>query len=125
MALQVHAVLFHMGTGDKTDLLEEHVLLLVVSHICSDGWSEKVCMDEVAAAYNAFAESGHPPVHGALPDLPVGWVDYCFWQRGRTASGAALEAQVRLTFAPGYLRRLPSCDPAADLCSNGYTPQRG
>ena len=102
LALQVHAVLFHMESADKADLLEEHVLLLVVSHICSDGWSEKICIDEVAAAYNAFAQGGHPPAHGALPDLPANWVDYCFWQRGRTASGAALEAQVRLTSTPEH-----------------------
>jgi hypothetical protein len=94
--LQVHAVLFHLSTGDKAGLLEEHVLLLVVSHICSDGWSEKICVDEMAAAYNAFAGTGHPPAPGTLPQLPVSWVDYCFWQRGRTASGAALEAQVRM-----------------------------
>ncbi len=97
MALQVHAVLFHVESGDQADLLEEHVLLLVVSHICSDGWSEKICIDEVAAVYNAFAENGQPPGPEPLPDLPVGWVDYCFWQRGRTASGAALQAQVKLT----------------------------
>ncbi len=93
-------MLFHMESGDQADILEEHVLLLVVSHICSDGWSEKICMDEVAAAYNAFAEHGQPPGPEALPDLPVAWVDYCFWQRGRTASGAALKAQVELTSPP-------------------------
>ena len=92
---QVYAVLFDIDTGESSELLEDHVLLLVVNHICSDGLSEKICVDEMAAAYNAFASTGHPPASGTLPDLPVSWVDYCFWQQGRTASGSALEPQAR------------------------------
>ena len=93
--VQVYAVLFDMGTGESSELLEDHVLLLVVNHICSDGLSEKICVDEIAAAYNAFANTGHPPASGALPNLPVSWVDYCFWQQGRTASDTALDPQAR------------------------------
>ena len=92
---QVYAVLFDIGTGESSELLEHHVLLLVVNHICSDGLSEKICVDEIAAAYNAFASIGHPPASDALPNLPVSWVDYCFWQQGRTASGSALNPQAR------------------------------
>ena len=43
MLVQIHCVLFEV---DPSDLInpaeEEHVLLMVVNHVCTDGWSEKV-----------------------------------------------------------------------------------
>lgn len=58
---------------------EEHVLLLVMHHIISDGWSMNVMVAEVARTYEAL-------VRGTvvrLPELPVQYADYAGWQQSR------------------------------------------
>ncbi|MBE4753751.1 amino acid adenylation domain-containing protein, partial [Corallococcus sp. ZKHCc1 1396] len=50
----------------------EHVLLLNLHHIISDGWSMGVLAREVAALYEAFSQSRPSP----LPDLPVQYADF-------------------------------------------------
>jgi amino acid adenylation domain-containing protein len=56
---------------------EEHVLLLNMHHIVSDGWSVSVLIGELAALYAAFAEGRPSP----LPELKVQYADYAVWQR--------------------------------------------
>ena len=68
---------------------EEHVLLLNVHHIASDGWSSGILERELAVAYNAFV-SGHEP---ELPALPVQYADYAVWQRD-WLRGEVLEKQL-------------------------------
>ncbi|HEY2737498.1 MAG TPA: condensation domain-containing protein, partial [Thermoanaerobaculia bacterium] len=55
----------------------EHVLLFVLHHIVSDGWSLGVLLREVAALYTAFA-AGQP---SPLAALPVQYADFAAWQR--------------------------------------------
>ena len=55
----------------------EHVLLLTLHHIVSDGWSMNVLIDEFIRCYDAF-ERGQTP---ALADLPIQYSDYALWQR--------------------------------------------
>jgi natural product biosynthesis luciferase-like monooxygenase protein/amino acid adenylation domain-containing protein/non-ribosomal peptide synthase protein (TIGR01720 family) len=55
----------------------EHVLLLVLHHIVSDGWSAGVMMHELARLYAAFMEGQSSP----LPALPVQYADYSVWQQ--------------------------------------------
>ncbi|HZI13113.1 MAG TPA: amino acid adenylation domain-containing protein [Myxococcus sp.] len=64
----------------------EHVLLLVMHHIVSDGWSMGVLIREVAALYEAFSQGRPSP----LPPLPLQYVDYAVWQR-EWLQGATLE----------------------------------
>jgi amino acid adenylation domain-containing protein len=77
----------------RTSLLRlgsrEHVLLLTVHHIVSDGWSMTVLIREIAALYTAFNAGGPTP----LPQLPVQYVDFAVWQR-EWLRGEALESQV-------------------------------
>ena len=57
----------------------EHVVVLVMHHIVSDGWSIGVLMREVTALYAAFSQSVSSP----LPELPIQYADYTAWQIGR------------------------------------------
>ncbi|NNA07928.1 non-ribosomal peptide synthase/polyketide synthase [Pseudomonas lundensis] len=56
---------------------DEHVLLLTLHHIVSDGWSMNVLIDEFMRGYDAF-ERGQSP---QLPELPIQYRDYALWQR--------------------------------------------
>jgi amino acid adenylation domain-containing protein len=57
--------------------VEEHVVLLTMHHIISDGWSMGVLVREVSALYAAFS-SGQP---SPLPELQIQYADYALWQR--------------------------------------------
>ncbi|MDP9785926.1 non-ribosomal peptide synthetase [Pseudomonas fluorescens] len=56
---------------------QEHVLLLTLHHIVSDGWSMNVLIDEFIRFYDAH-EAGVAP---QLADLPIQYSDYALWQR--------------------------------------------
>ncbi|WP_411704655.1 non-ribosomal peptide synthetase, partial [Edaphovirga cremea] len=56
---------------------EEHMLLLTMHHIVSDGWSMGVLVREVGALYQAFTEGLASP----LPELTIQYADYVLWQR--------------------------------------------
>jgi amino acid adenylation domain-containing protein len=71
---------------------EEHVLLLTIHHIVSDGWSMGVLARELAALYDAGVR-GLPNPLNALPALPVQYTDFAQWQRKRLA-GARLAKQI-------------------------------
>ena len=70
----------------------EHVLLLNLHHIVSDGWSLDVLVRELAAFYAALRE-GRAASSQILPELPVRYADYAAWQR-RWLSGPARETQL-------------------------------
>jgi amino acid adenylation domain-containing protein len=57
----------------------EHVLVLTMHHIISDGWSLGVLVREVGALYASFSRGLPSP----LPELAVQYVDYAAWQRDR------------------------------------------
>jgi len=68
---------------------EEHIALLTVHHIVSDGWSTSVFMGEMAALYEAFSTGKPSP----LPELPIQYADFACWQR-EWLQGEVLEAQL-------------------------------
>ncbi|HEX2207249.1 MAG TPA: amino acid adenylation domain-containing protein [Longimicrobium sp.] len=89
---------------------DEHVLLVCMHHIVTDGWSLRVLHAELAEAYAAFRE-GREPV---LPVLSLQYADYAARQRA-FLQGAALEEQLafwrqRLAGAPALLE-LPADHP--------------
>jgi pristinamycin I synthase-3/4 len=56
---------------------EDHVALVTLHHVVSDGWSMGVLVQEIGALYAAFREGGSSP----LAPLPVQYADYAAWQR--------------------------------------------
>nr|QEO74429.1 condensation domain-containing protein [uncultured bacterium] len=67
----------------------EHLLVVSMHHIVSDGWSMGVLIREVAALYGAFS-SGKT---AQLPALPVQYADFAEWQR-HWFQGEVLERQI-------------------------------
>jgi amino acid adenylation domain-containing protein len=68
---------------------DEHVLILTMHHIISDGWSVGVLVGELSALYAAYSRGEESP----LNELPVQYADYAVWQR-QHISGEALEEQL-------------------------------
>ncbi|HEX8145220.1 MAG TPA: amino acid adenylation domain-containing protein, partial [Pyrinomonadaceae bacterium] len=69
---------------------EEHVLLVTMHHIISDGWSMGVLIREVAALYEAYSAGEASP----LPELEIQYADYAAWQR-KWLAGEMLQEQLR------------------------------
>ena len=65
---------------------DEHVLLLVLHHIISDGWSTAILAHEIGALYEALIENKRP----ALSELPIQYADFAHWQR-KCLHGEAME----------------------------------
>ncbi|WKB55582.1 amino acid adenylation domain-containing protein [Eleftheria terrae] len=60
---------------------QDHVLLLTMHHIISDGWSLGVLTGELSELYRAYAVQGLAHQVDPLPALPVQYADYAVWQR--------------------------------------------
>jgi amino acid adenylation domain-containing protein/non-ribosomal peptide synthase protein (TIGR01720 family) len=82
---------------------EEHVLLLAVHHIVSDGWSMGILVREIGVLYDVISRGAASP----LPSLPIQYADYACWQR-KWMSGEVLEGELlywreQLRGAPGAI----------------------
>src|SRR6185436_16357466 len=72
---------------------EEQVVMLVMHHIVSDGWSLGVLVRELVALYEA--ETKNEPA--LLPALPVQYVDYTVrrWKHNSLTGGGNWRARYR------------------------------
>ena len=68
---------------------QEHVLLVTMHHIASDGWSMSVLINEFSALYSAYVQGKENP----LPALTIQYADYAHWQRD-WLQGEVLDAQL-------------------------------
>src|SRR5215510_2921983 len=68
---------------------EEHLLLITMHHIVSDGWSIKLLGQELEMLYEAYRNGGSSP----LPELPIQYADFAVWQR-EWMRGELLEQQM-------------------------------
>ena len=92
---------------------DEHVLLLTMHHIISDGWSMGILVGEVAALYEAH-RSG---VQAELAELPIQYADYTLWQR-EYLSGDVLAEQLSY-----WTNQLAGAPPVIELPSDRARPE--
>ncbi|HET7463746.1 MAG TPA: amino acid adenylation domain-containing protein, partial [Longimicrobium sp.] len=69
---------------------DDHLLLITMHHIVSDGWSMGVFTRELGELYAAFRNGEPDP----LPALPIQYADYAVWQR-KWVGGEVLRAQAQ------------------------------
>jgi hypothetical protein len=100
----LRARLLHLGDDD-------HILLLTMHHIASDGWSMQVLVRELITIYESFANGRPSP----LPDLPLQYADYAVWQR-RLLQGELMERQL------SYWREQLAGVPALELPTDHSRP---
>jgi len=67
---------------------EDHILIINIHHIASDGWSQGILIRELRTLYNAFVNGTRP----TLPEMRFQYADYSIWQRG-WLQGKVLEKQ--------------------------------
>jgi amino acid adenylation domain-containing protein len=89
---------------------DQHIFVLVMHHIASDGWSLGVLFRELAALYGGFGAGQSSP----LADLPIQYADYAVWHR-EWLKGEVFDSQLRywkqqLSGAPELLK-LPTVRP--------------
>ncbi|HYO67722.1 MAG TPA: amino acid adenylation domain-containing protein, partial [Archangium sp.] len=90
----------------------EHVLVVAMHHIVSDGWSMGVLARELKALYEAFTEGREP----ALEALPIQYADYATWQQ------AWLRGEVLESKLAWWCERLRGASPALELPTDRPRP---
>ena len=91
---------------------DEHVLIVTMHHIVSDGWSQGVLKNELGALYRARVMGQPSP----LAELPIQYADFSEWQR-EWLSGAVLDRQLN------YWRdRLAGPPPLVELPADKARP---
>ncbi|WDD98094.1 non-ribosomal peptide synthetase [Thalassomonas actiniarum] len=68
---------------------QQHVLVVTMHHIASDGWSMSVLIKELSALYSAYRQGEDNP----LAMLKLQYTDYAHWQR-QYLQGDVLEQQL-------------------------------
>ena len=92
--------------------VSEHVLLIIMHHSISDGWSFDILGKELKALYRDYADN----VPSQLPELELQYADYAVWQR-QALQGEALDRQL------SYWRRaLPGTSAPLDLPTDRPRP---
>ena len=100
----------------------EHVLLVTLHHIVSDGWSTGIMVKELSHLYEAFSK-GEP---SRLPEMQLQYADFAIWQR-EWLQGEILDLQLAywkkqleevepLDIPPDYPRPAILSDAGAELC---------
>jgi amino acid adenylation domain-containing protein len=97
---------------------EDHILLVTLHHIVSDGWSMGILYRELSALYNAFLQGRPSP----LEELPLQYVDFARWQR-EWLQGEVLQSQV--AYWKERLANIPSLQLLTDRQRPAVQSYRG
>ncbi len=103
----LRSILYRMGP-------EEHILLLAMHHIVSDGWSIGVLIRELTVLYQSFCDP--TPTESPLPALPIQYPDFASWQR-KWLQGEVLEKQLAY-----WKKQLEDIPPILDLPTDRPRP---
>jgi len=109
---------FHMDRGPlfRATLValapREHLLILNLHHVISDGWSIGVLLRELSVLYTAFVRGEESP----LPELPVQYADFAAWQREHL-QGERLESHLAY-----WREHLAGAPPALNLPTDRPRP---
>ena len=68
---------------------QEHIVLLLMHHIISDGWSMDIFIKELVTLYKSYLDGQTSP----LPELKIQYADFAQWQR-EWLQGEVLEQQL-------------------------------
>lgn len=97
-----------LRVGLVREARDAHVLVVVMHHIVSDGWSIHVIVEEFVTQYRARIEGrAHE-----LPPLPIQYADYAIWQRGWLEAG---EKERQLGY---WMKQLGDTHPVLQLPSD-------
>ena len=100
---------------------DEHVLLMTMHHIVSDGWSMGVLINELSALYGAFVRGRSRPAAGA-GDAVCGLCGVAAavdGGRGAGAAGGVLEESAGGSAGAAGVADRPAAAGAAGLCGRG------
>jgi hypothetical protein len=79
----------------------QHLFIIIMHHIISDGWSFGVLIKEIAQWYSILSES-----KPHLPPLPIQYADYSEWQREQLESEML---QSQLQYWKKQMQNAPTC----------------
>ncbi len=79
---------------------DDHVVLVLLHHIISDGWSKNILVRELATLFQAFSEGKPSP----LAELPVQYGDFAVWEHEWVAGA---EARAALEYWKSHLAGAP------------------
>jgi len=90
----------------------EHVLLVTMHHIISDGWSQTILINELGALYEAAVAGRNSP----LPELSIQYADFAEWQR-KWLQGDLLAQQLDY-----WRKHLTGAPPSLELPTDRLRP---
>ncbi len=90
----------------------DHVLLVTMHHIISDGWSQTVLLNELGALYEAAVAGRTSP----LPELSIQYADFAEWQR-EWLQGERLDQQLEY-----WRKHLSGAPPLLELPTDRSRP---
>lgn len=93
--------------------VNDHILVLTMHHMITDGWSVGVLVKEFTELYGAYA-SGRSP---SFAPLPIQYVDFAAWQRKWLESGE-LDRQL-----PYWRKQLAGAAPMVGFPADHRRPQ--
>jgi len=101
----LRVILLKLGSRD-------HILVLTIHHIISDGWSIGIFIQELGSLYKTFLTNAPYP----LTRLPVQYADFAEWQR-QWLHGEYLEQQLNY-----WKQQLAGVSPVIDLPTDRPRP---
>lgn len=91
---------------------DEHIMLLNMHHIVSDGWSREIFLAELNTLYLAFLQGNPSP----LPELTLQYADFAIWQQ------QYLQGEIRATHLNYWSRQLAGIPATLNLPTDYIRP---